>query len=143
MITQKKLVVWGLIIVVIGFFFGYIAGQGNKTANQLSVISYPSSVSLMFDYGDGMVRTYMDIAVTASTTVLDATKTLTEREKLEFKAKDYGDMGSLVEQIGLKKNGSEGKYWQYWVNNVSSQVAADKLSVKAGDVIEWKFLNYK
>lgn len=140
---KNKLFIWGIVICVVGFFFGYIAGQGKNVTNVTGVTSGTGSASIMFDYGDGMVRTYGDLPVAAETTVLDVTKAVAARENLAIKTKDYGDIGILIEQIGLKKGGDEGKYWQYWVNNVSSQVAVSKLAVKAGDVIEWKFLNYK
>ena len=141
---KNKLIIWGVVIAIVGFFFGYIAGQGRAGTSALpAVSSQGSAASLMLDYGDGMVRTYGGLLIEAGATVLDITKAVIAKESLTIKTKDYGDMGQLIEQIGSKKNGDEGKYWQYWVNNVSSQVAASKLAAKAGDVIEWKFLNYK
>ncbi len=141
MITRNKILVWGVVICAVGFFFGYIAGQ--SPTSELPATSYQLPASLMVDYGDGMVRTYADLQIEANASVLDITKALAGREGLAFQTKDYGDLGLLVERIGAKKNGDDGKYWQYWVNNVAIQKAADKLLAEAGDVIEWKFLNYK
>ena len=48
-------------------------------------------------------------------------------------------MGVLVENIDGVKNGTENKYWQYWVNGELPMVAADKKEVENGNKIEWKF----
>jgi len=52
---------------------------------------------------------------------------------------DYPGMGVFVRQIGEQKNGSD-KFWQYWVNNMQLQLAADKAPIRSGDVVEWKFI---
>jgi hypothetical protein len=48
-------------------------------------------------------------------------------------------MGVLVKSIDGVENGTDNKYWQYWVNGELPMVAADKKEVEAGDRIEWKF----
>jgi hypothetical protein len=48
-------------------------------------------------------------------------------------------MGVFIESIDEVKNGTENKYWQYWVNGELPMVAADKYRVKSGDRVEWKF----
>ena len=50
-------------------------------------------------------------------------------------------MGELVTQIGLKKNGEENKYWQFWVNDEYAKVGVSAYIVEAGDKIKWKFTN--
>jgi len=44
-----------------------------------------------------------------------------------------------VENIDGVKNGTDNKYWQYWVNGELPMVSADKKEVKKGDEVEWKF----
>ena len=73
-------------------------------------------------------------------TLFDLTKKTAEEKSLKFDYKDYGDLGYLVTQIGEQKNGTDNKFWQYWVNNEQVQVSADKYTVKPGDVIMWKFV---
>ena len=48
-------------------------------------------------------------------------------------------MGVFVETIDLVKNGTEGKYWQYFINDKLGEVAADKKTIKEDDKIEWRF----
>ena len=48
-------------------------------------------------------------------------------------------MGILIEAIGEKENGKDGKYWLYYVNGEMPQVAADKQILKANEVVEFKF----
>jgi hypothetical protein len=62
-----------------------------------------------------------------------------EDDGVQLTAKEYSELGTLVESIGDKTNGVDDKYWQYTVNGVMPQVGADKLEVKSGDVIEWHF----
>ncbi len=49
------------------------------------------------------------------------------------------DFGVFVESIKGVKNGDEGKYWQYYINGVLGDVAADKKILKKDDRVEWRF----
>jgi len=49
------------------------------------------------------------------------------------------DFGVFIESIGGVKNGDGGKYWQYYINDVLGDVAADKKNLTSGDVAEWRF----
>jgi hypothetical protein len=53
--------------------------------------------------------------------------------------KTYAGMGTLVTQLGIHKNGDEGKYWQYKVNGVMPQIGADAYALKGGERVEWLF----
>jgi len=64
---------------------------------------------------------------------------LAKRENFKVESKVYEGMGVFVESIDGVKNGTEKKYWQYWVNSELPPVAADKKEVKKGDKVEWKF----
>ena len=146
MVSKRYFFVACIVVLAIGLFFGYIWGQGSGVAPapiSSTVNGQLSAASIMLDYGDGRVKVYGDLPVESGMSVMTLTEQLTAREKLEFQAKDYGELGMLIEQIGDKKNGDEGKYWQYWVNNVSIPRSASVEPIKAGDVIEWKFLNYQ
>lgn len=58
---------------------------------------------------------------------------------LDLKTKDYGEMGLLVEKIGDKTNGDDGKYWLYYINGKMAEKSVSKQEIKAGDVVEFKF----
>lgn len=157
---KTPLLVAGLLLI--GFFFGYLWAQPSLVARPQSAVvseelgvnggqitddrrlaSADQSASLMIDYGNGMVRVYPEIVVAPGQTMLETLQQLAATEELALETKNFGELGIMVEQIGSMTNGDDGKYWQYWVNNASIPYAASTYVVQPGDVIEWKFLNYK
>lgn len=104
-----------LVIIALGFYTSKVASQGKNTK---------------IDY---------IISNTNSTTVFDALKSYTESNEIDLKYSNNSKYGIFVESIIGIKNGDEGKYWQYYVNGVLGDVAADKKMVKAGDKVEWRF----
>ena len=99
-----------------------------------------NSATLEIYPGDGSVRT-LDIHPDGKTSLFDLMKTAFEQENIAFDHKNYSTMGELVTQIGLKKNGEENKYWQFWVNDEYAKVGVSAYIVEAGDKIKWKFTN--
>ena len=99
-----------------------------------------NSATLEIYPGDGSVRT-LDIHPDGKTSLFDLMKTAFEQEDIVFDHKNYSTMGELVTQIGLKKNGEENKYWQFWVNDEYAKVGVSAYIVEAGDKIKWKFTN--
>ena len=75
----------------------------------------------------------------SSSTVYSVLQAIGQKENFAITHKNYPEMGVLVESIGGTASGQDNKYWQYWVNNVLGEVAADKKFLKAGDKVEWKF----
>ena len=47
--------------------------------------------------------------------------------------------GVFVTAINGSVNGEGGRYWQYWVNGVYGDVAADHEALHDGDVVLWSF----
>lgn len=157
------------VVLAIGLFFGFLWGrsvtpptqivsvepvvvavpaalvknQAASASTPVPVTRVPQTTSLMIDYGSGLVRVYPDIKIAAGETMISLLEKQTTAAKLVFKTKNFTGLGLMVETIGVKTNGDENKYWQYWVNNVSIPYAASTYVVKAGDVIEWKFLHYQ
>jgi hypothetical protein len=75
------------------------------------------------------------------TNLLEALKELNQiHPSINLVFKDYGAMGVLVEQLGSRKNGTENKYWQYFVNDVQPMVGADKYVLQDRDRVEWRFV---
>jgi len=139
--------------LALGLFLGFLWASSSVsvissepsvvTVQSTAITSESSVVSLMLDYGDGRVRVYPEIRISDNETLLQLLEKQATDAKLSLRIKDFGDLGVLVEEIGGEENGRDGKYWQYWVNNLAIPYGADKYIVKPGDVIEWKFLNYK
>jgi hypothetical protein len=63
---------------------------------------------------------------------------LLERSGLELETKQY-DIGALVESIDSVENVQDNKYWIYYVNGESPILSADKMELRAGDKVEFKF----
>ena len=63
---------------------------------------------------------------------------LLENSGLEIEIKHY-DMGIFIESIDSVKNGQNNKYWLYYVNDKSPNVASDKMELEVGDMVEFKF----
>lgn len=88
--------------------------------------------------GNGDVL-YYEIVPSEDSTVFSLLKELSQRENFELESTLYEGMGVFVESIDGLRNGTQDKYWQYWVNDELPQVAADKMQIKKNDVIEWRF----
>lgn len=72
-------------------------------------------------------------------TVFEALMDYSKTIGIEVKYNNNYEFGVLIESIGDKKNGDNGKYWQYYVNNELGDVAADKKNISKSDIIEWRF----
>jgi len=98
--------------------------------------------SLMIDFFDGKILTCNNQKLTEKRTVFDLLETCSAKKdnSFEFKYELYPEMGTLISKIGEKKNGEEGKYWQFWVNNQYSQVGVSGYQLQNGDIVEWKFM---
>jgi len=95
-------------------------------------------VLYIIDKGNGNINSYQ-ISLPQNSTVFSLLEELAKRENFKVESKVYEGMGVFVESIDGVKNGTENKYWQYWVNGELPPVAADKKEVKKGDKVEWKF----
>jgi len=63
---------------------------------------------------------------------------LLDKSGLEVQMKEY-DFGAFVEGIDGVGGGGENKYWIYYVNDETGQVAADQYVLDAGDEVGWSF----
>lgn len=45
--------------------------------------------------------------------------------------------GMFVTEINGSRNGEGGRYWQYWVNDIYGNVAADHQAIQDGDAVVW------
>ena len=56
----------------------------------------------------------------------------------DLKTKNYGSLGELI--IGIDGRMADGQnFWEFFINNKSSNVGASSYTLKNGDVIEWRF----
>lgn len=71
-------------------------------------------------------------------TAFSLLKEKTEELGLSLRTKTY-DIGVLIEAIGNRENGEDGKYWLYYVNDEMPMVAVDKKEIHRGDRVEFRF----
>ncbi|TAK04823.1 DUF4430 domain-containing protein [Patescibacteria group bacterium] len=145
---KAKLAAAFIVVAAASFLLGWSFGPAlsrveGPVVNAPASETAAQSVSLMFDYGDGTVKTYENVAFTEGQTLFDATKTAIEGDGLTFKFQPPGPYGILIDQIGSMAGGTDGKYWLWYENNRMGQVASDAYKLQNGDVIEWKFINLK
>ncbi len=95
-------------------------------------------VSCVIDRGDGRVNLYQ-IIPSESLTVFSLLKKLAQMENFKIEFTIYEGTGVLIESIDGVRNGTDNKYWQYWLNEELPMIAADKKEIKGGDKVEWKF----
>jgi hypothetical protein len=136
---NKILQVTGVGILVIVLIFGIstfvdrnkVSQNGQNEETQQTI-----NVSLTIEG----VYTNKQVTAAFGDTVLEVLQSLNEvNPELLLITKEYSGLGILVESIVGKTNGTDGEYWQYLVNGVMPQIGADKLELKEGDFVEWRF----
>lgn len=93
--------------------------------------------TLIINEGEGTPKT-LKLGVQEGSTAFDLLKRASEKLNISLRTKTY-DIGILIEAIGDKENGQDGKYWMYYINGEMPSVAADKKEIKVGDEVEFKF----
>lgn len=135
-----------IIFLVIGVLVGWSLPRAPGTAPVSPDVveqAVTREVSVMFDEGDGTIRSFSHESFQAEETLFDVTKRILEREGLAFEFNPPGEYGIMITKISDKVGGTDNKYWSWWLNGEMGQVAADRYVVQPGDVIEWQFLNLK
>lgn len=121
---KKVLIILGLVFVVVGFW-------GTKRATPVEA---PVTVSRTFQVTEKVGE---DSVATPSAKKGDTALSLLENSH-KIVVKKYS-FGSLVESIDGVINGTDKKYWIYYVNGKTAEVGADQYKLQQGDVVEWKF----
>lgn len=133
----------GLLLVLV-FVVGFGLGVAAKLPSPPQTASpEQGTISLMIDYGDGIVETYGNIPLSANENLFQVMEKAAKENNLAFESKTYEGLGALVTKIGGKENGADNRYWQYWVNNQKPEVGAGLYILQAGDIVEWKFIPFR
>ncbi|MDI6591683.1 MAG: DUF4430 domain-containing protein [Patescibacteria group bacterium] len=129
----------GLIIFVSGWtiFSNKISQPLFKEEIEISQTIIPEKVILIIDDSESPQKTFRS-NFRKGITAFDLLKEGAAKLNLPLKTKTY-DIGIFIEAIGDRENGQDGKYWLYYVNGVLPMVAADKMELKIGDKVEFKF----
>ena len=141
---KKAVIVLGIFIMglimgtMIGTIFGINKGYFPVENEINNLTAENKKVVYIIDKKNGEPISYQ-IFVSEDSTVFSLLEKLAERENFNIESTIYQEMGVLVESIDGLRNGTDNKYWQYWVNEELPMVAADKEKIKGGDKVEWKF----
>jgi hypothetical protein len=135
-----------LVIIAVGIVSSRVASK-DKIAENSPLVSAGKDqslkenleVSYVLKKADGQSLDFKLTKTNDLNTVFDFLKKVSETDKVELKYNNNYSFGVFIESIADIKNGDNGKYWQYYINNVLGDVAADKKEVKAGDKVEWRF----
>jgi len=79
--------------------------------------------------------------VAVGSSVYDLMVLLKNQGKIDFKVKNYLELGFFIDEINGVKNDPSGMNWLYYVNGKSAQIGVSYYLIKAGDQIEWKYEN--
>lgn len=113
--------------------------QANK--DKIEPPKAQEQVSLIINFGENNVKSFDNIEMSDDITVFELLKKTTSANNLDFKYTESGGLGAFVEAInGSKNDFKNNKFWQYWVNNKFALVGASSYLLKAGDVVEWKYI---
>ncbi len=129
----------GIILIVGGWLI--FSDEISQSIFQQKIKILPENIKqevvLVIDDGEESPKTF-EVKVEEEMTTFDLLKSKTEELNIVLETKTY-DFGVLIEAIGDKKNGEDGKYWMYYVNGEMPVVAADKKEIRLGDKVEFKF----
>lgn len=137
---MNKKIVWqvlALIFVGIVLVFGTSAIVEHNQDNEQSVQQTSQNTVKVTIEG---IYENKEVVISEHETVLGILRVLNANDsRIQLLTKEYSGLGTLVERIGNRTNGSNNEYWQYKVNGVMPQISADTLEIKDGDVVEWYF----
>ncbi len=73
-------------------------------------------------------------------TAFSLLKRCAEKNSFSIESTYYDEFDStMINSINNVVSGTEGKYWQYYVNDMLPNVGADKYIVTNGDMVQWSF----
>ncbi len=94
-----------------------------------------SSVNLMLDYGNGIVRTWNTVTWHESMSALDLLEEVAGTKVISTEKETIDGKDLLRSVDGIANDPKEGRRWQFWVNNVYEPRVISKTYLKPGDII--------
>jgi len=160
----RIVVVAGILLVVFAIYIYFIA-EKDKTGNpantfvgsDFSVSKTPAVFTatptlsptptpkplakdaLRYIINNGTTQKSFDRTAGKDQTVFLVLENLSKSDNIELAYSIKPSIGVFIDSIDNIKNATGNNYWLYYLNGELSYTAADKQTIKAGDVIEWKF----
>ena len=115
---------------------GFVSSAEPKTESN-------KTVSLTFDYADGVEKRFKQIPWRKGMTVLDVMKYAKKHARgITYNQSGSGSIAFIKQIDDLKNQGRRGKNWVYRVNNKLGDTSFAIYALKAGDAVLWKFDKY-
>ncbi|MEK7155829.1 MAG: DUF4430 domain-containing protein [Patescibacteria group bacterium] len=137
---NNRLVNIALYILIAAGIFGlvfYFASPAALTRDDAEMQDAPGTISVSLTIDRTLPKETHEVA--AGTSALFFLTAEAREHSISIAVKEYAGMGKLVEGIGDLANGTDGKYWHYYVNGALAPVGAAAYVLKEGDAIEWRF----
>lgn len=139
--SQKNNKILAIIIVILLLAATFFLGA--KTASKDCASDYEKANLSVENKAQERLKPpvviYLPDKADQESTVFSGLLNYGSKNDIEIKYNNNYDFGVFIESIGGIKNGDEGKYWQYYINDALGDVAADKKNLSNGDVVEWRF----
>ena len=135
-LVSVVMLVFGLLIAI---FFIISANTASKDyENEIDIIEKSDeikiSILLKINSGSEEKKEYELNDISKQTTVFDVLE-----NNIDIEYNNNYSYGVFIESIDGIKNGDDGKYWQYYIDDALGNLAADKKILKDGDTVEWRF----
>ncbi len=133
----KKLLAPVLVLIVTSIIFYTFPKTTNSPTPPPSAVSAPKiTITQKVNYGPAKATESAQLQITPGENALEI---LGQTKKIE--TKEFS-IGKIVESIEGIKNGTDNKYWIYYVNGNEAKVGATEYKPAANDQIEWRFKTY-
>lgn len=128
-----------LTIGIGGIFFYFnrtnrVKGTSTTVTQNTDTEIRPAQVTIDTGDGNNVNGEYLPDGQMTAYSILER---LSQDKNIPLETQQY-DFGIFVQSLDGKESSVE-KYWIYYVNGESGQQAADKVVLKDGDKIEWKY----
>lgn len=139
---QKKLLLFFIAVVILFSGILYFQNTDSNSSTDLSTTTLENSsetfeITQVINFGNDVPPESSTVQAQQGKTALELLQSSKNVEVKEF------DFGTLVESIDGYKNGTENKYWSYYVNGKEANVGASEYQVQANDEIRWEFKAYE
>ncbi len=129
------------LLIVIALFVSAV-GVGIITFGPIEKTNVEVTATAYIDFGNGEILPFE--ITTKNSTAYGFLLEAANSANLAVKTTYYGEYDSIfVDSIGPYVGGDDNRYWQYYVNGEYATVGADKIIIKNGDVIEWRFEKFE
>lgn len=126
-------------IVVIGGWLILFNGFWQASVEENNDILGTVEKEVVLSINDGEKEPInLTVSFVEGMTAFDLLKNESEKLSLNLETETY-DTGIFIKTIGDKENGQDNNYWLYYINGEMPTVSSDKIVIKSGDKVEFKF----